>query len=401
MNNNRTDSTITNGHITTNKLEDNQNDRGTTGVRRSFFKKLLVICMIFSLVLSSPIGSGIAKADTGTSVIVAVDYTQETATVTAGPGLSTRFYVSTDGKKSWEVVSGDIDLSSILSTKAVTLYFKGNKDTNEVPLTLQAEEAKDLTVSYTISQGVGKIEFKSALNYPVEYRKGANGAWKTMTSPIFTSSYELKGATFYFRTIAATNRRAGKVISIKVGKKPSAPSAKVDGSKLILSGLKSTETYYRTDTTEWKSFTAISKENYIDLKTVLGVSSAGTINGGTIELYTVGSDKKVSSSVKVISLAAQAAAPQTVSVTGTSITISDTNLKTYYEYTVVSKGSTLDLMKAKWTQMKANSTVIVKNVSIDDKICVRVKSTTDSTTKQPILASAVREFTVSSITSTK
>jgi len=38
------------------------------------------------------------KADTLTKVIVAIDYTQETATVTSA-NLSTKFYISTDGKK--------------------------------------------------------------------------------------------------------------------------------------------------------------------------------------------------------------------------------------------------------------------------------------------------------------
>jgi hypothetical protein len=388
--------------ITNSKELDIRTKKSATSYRRTILKNLLIICVMISIVLSNQSGMKVVKATaTGTSVGVAVDYTQEIATVTAGPGGSTRFYISIDGKKNWEMIDASrmVDLSSILSTKAITIYFKGNKDTNEVPYPLQAEEGKDLTVSYKVTGGAGRIEFKSALNYPVEYKKGVNGAWRTATSPIiYTSIYELKGATFYFRTVATTDRRAGKTISIKVGKKPSAPSAKVDGSKLILTGLKSNETVYRTDTIEWKKFTAAAKENFLDLKSILGVAADGTILGGTIELYNEGSDKKVNSSAKVINVAAQAAAPQTVSVTGTSIKISDTNLKTYYEYTVVRKGSTLDLTKAKWTQMTAKNTVIVKNVSVDDKIYVRLKSTTNSATKQTILASAAREFTVTSIT---
>lgn len=390
-------------HRINNIIKGRKKHRETAGVKGSFFKTLLVVCMIISIVLSTPVGIGKANTvPTGTSVTVAIDYLQEIATVSAGPSGSTRFYISTDGKKTWDLIDASrlVDLSSVLSNKALTVYFKGNKDTYELPIALQTEEPKDLTVGYKVVDGVGRIEFISTKNLPVEYKKGANGAWKTATSPImYTSVYELKGATFYFRTAATAERRAGKTISVKVPKRPTAPNAKVDGSKLILSGLKANQTWYRTDNVDaWRPFVPVSKENYIDLKSVLGVSPTGSILGGTIELYTPGTSKKVSSNVRVITIPPQAAAPQAVTVTGTTITILDTNLKTNYEYTVVMKGSVLDLNKAKWSQVTAKKPVVVKNVSINDKIYVRLKSTTDSKTKQVSLASLPREFTVTSIT---
>lgn len=371
--------------------------------KRGIYKRLLAICMILSILLSSavePRSVKAADAVPGTSVGVTVDYTQEIATVTPGAGGSTRFYMSTDGKKNWEMIDDSrvVDLSSILSTKEVIVYFKGNKDTYELPYTLQAESAKELTVSYKITSGVGKIDFSATT--PVEYKKGANGAWRQVTSPIFTSIYEIKGATLYFRTAATVAKRAGKTISVKIGKKPSAPSAKVDGSKLILSGLKLGETVYRINDGPITSTSKADKVNYLDLK-ALGVSASGAILGGTIELYNVGTDKKLRSSVRVINVPAQADAPLAVTVTGTSISITDTNPKTLYEYTVVNKSATFDPMKAKWSQITSKKPVIVKNASLGDKIYVRLKSTTDPITKQIILASAYRIEEVKSITYSK
>jgi hypothetical protein len=400
-----TNSTLTNSQIENNNDGDNPRKRKTTGIKNSLFKRLLVICMITSLILSSPIGVGIANAaDTGTSVTVAVDYTQEIATVNAGPGGSTKFYMSIDGRKTWELIdaisSRMVDLSSILSTKEVTVYFKGNKDTNEVPFVFPAEDAKDLTVSYKISNGVGQI-FYTSTTTPIEYRKGANGSWKplTISGSMYTSIYEIKGATLYFRTTATVGKRAGKTISVKVNKRPSALSAKVDGSKLQLTGLKPGETWYRVNDSSDTLFPKIdSKITYLDLKEKLGISPAGTILGGTIEVYNKGTDKKLTSSVKVINIAPQAPAPQNMTLTGTTLVVTDANTKTYYEYTVVNLTSTFDPLKAKWTQMTSKNPVIIKKASIGDKVYMRVKSTTDPNTKQPILASAYRIEDVKSIT---
>ncbi len=379
-------------------------------IRRGMFKKLLVACMVFSIVFGNSIDPGTVKAaDTGTSVSVTVNYIEEIATVVPGPGGSSKFYLSTDGKKSWEMLdegTNTVDLSAILSTKEVTIYFKGNKDTKEVACVLPAQEAKDLTAAYKIVGGAGRIEFQTTTpGAIVEYKKGANGAWRTATNPIYTSIYEVKGATLYFRTAATIAKRSGKIITVKVPKRPTAPAVKVDGSKMIITGLKKGVTRYRrSDSPTWNLFNnSDSKINYLDLRSILGIAQgtpveAGMIAAGTIEFYQLGDDKKRSSSIKVIEIAAQAPIPSAVSVSGTTLTITDTNLKTYYEYTVVNKNSTFDPMKAKWSQITAKKPVVVKNVSIGDKIYVRTKSTTDPVTKQPILASAIRMITVDSIT---
>ena len=71
-------------------------------------------------------------------VRVTVDYLEETATVMAGSGASTKFYYSADNKKTWNYIDADtgsggaytVDISVLLKKKAISIFFKGNRDLN-------------------------------------------------------------------------------------------------------------------------------------------------------------------------------------------------------------------------------------------------------------------------------
>lgn len=352
-----------------------------------------------------------AKAEASTVVTppnqvgVTVDYVEETVTLTPGTNNSTKFYISKDAKKSWEMIepAGSVDISTLLSTKDVFLYFKGNKDTNIAELKLPAQDAS-LKATYSVLDGVGRIML-SGTTLPIEYRKGTNGYWKTLpiaTTTLITTPYETYGATLYFRIAPATTRRAGKIITVKVSKKPSAPSVKLDGSKLYLSGLKPGETQYRVgDSTTWLEFTPTdTKVKTLDLKDLLAPTATANLPlpAGTIEVRTKATTGKVSSYVKVIDVALQQTVPDTITITGSTLTVQDSNKKRAYEYTRVSGTSTLNIKTAKWTSFTSSKPVIIKGAAVGDRIYVRVKSYTDSTSKQIILASTYKELTVSSIT---
>lgn len=367
------------------------------------FRKVLVITLIFCLAFNMISPVRLAKA-AANQVNIQLDYLNETITVMAGTGGSLKFYMSTDKMKTWELLepTGTVDISAMLSTKEVLLYFKGNKDTDPVTVKLDAED-KSLQVFYKIVNGEGRIEFNNPA-YPVEFRKGTNGAWKTAYNLMPTAIYEYKGATLYFRTPATIGKRAGKVVTVKISKKPTAPSVKLDMSKLSVTGLKSGETQYRVgDSSTWLPFSSLNiKNNSLDLRSILAPNSLVNtpVPAGTIEFRTAGTDKnkKLNSSVKVIEVPLQPAVPdQFISINGSTVTISDPNTRRYYEYTVVPQNKTLDLSTAKWTSITSKSPVIVKSVNINDKILVRLKSATDPTTKITSLASTYKELTVASI----
>ena len=366
---------------------------------KSILGKITVAVVVFLMVFSCLPNAQVTHADGTYKVAVAINYIDEIAAVTTGPGISTKFYMSTDNKN-WEIVDtpSAIDLSAILSTKAVTIYFKGNKDPDVTTVLLPMED-NSLKATYIISGGSGYVVINPVI--PVEYKKGVNGAWKMGSNQMPTAMYEIKGATLFFRTPAAANQRAGKVVTVKIGKRPTPPSVKIDGSKLGITGAKIGETQYRIgDNTNWTTFTSTNTTaKSIDLlTTLLPTATANTpIPVGSIEIRSMGTDKKLSSGVKLIDVSLQPTVPDAISVSGSTITVTDTNTKRLYEYTVVNKGLALNLETAKWTAIRVNTPVIVKNVAINDKVLVRLKSITDPITKQLVLASTYKEVTLTAI----
>lgn len=361
--------------------------------------RILTAVFILLVLIEFSAKEELAYADANSQVNVVVDYLEEIITVTPGTGASTKFYISTDKMRSWEVIESKIDISSLLASKEVPIYFRGNKDQNPKLVTLQTED-NSLKVSYKVVNGIGHIEFIAS--QPVEFRKGSNGTWKPAVNMVPTSMYEIKGATLYFRTVATTAKRPGKIMTLKVPKRPSPPSVKLDGSKLYISGLKQNSTQYRVgDNIEWTPFmSSDGKARTLDLTALLGGNTSTNlpIPAGVVEFRTLGSDKKATSAVKVIEIPQQAAAPPLVNITGTTLTIQDPDKRKYYEYTRIEKNTVFDMAKAKWSPVTAKNAVIIPRVAVGDKILVRVKSTTDKISKQVIPASLYREFTITDIT---
>ncbi|MDF2941374.1 MAG: hypothetical protein K0S01_232 [Herbinix sp.] len=359
-------------------------------------KSILIIIALLFTTLSEFTAAGVS-AETNGSMTVTVNYLTEEATITTISGGSTKFYMSTDKMKTWEVVNAIVDISTLLVPKENIIYFKGNKDKNALSVTLPAEDST-FNATYQIVAGNGKIEFPRGI--AVEYRKGANGAWKTALdqsgNPLFLASgstaiFEVKGATLYFRTPATAIKRASKMVTVKISKRPSAPSVKMDGSKLSITGLKAKETLYRVgDSIDWKPFTPTDlKSKSIDLYTLFGSTSDPRVafSAGFIEFCTLGTDKKLSSAIKVLEVPQQPTVPNTIAVSGSSITITDTDTTRTYEYTKVDKGSALNMSTARWSTVSTKKTLVVPKASVGDTILVRLKSRTDSVSKQLLPAS--------------
>ncbi len=369
--------------------------------RKGLFKKVIMFALFLCIILAEPGMTKKSFADGGTQLVVTPNYIDETATITAAPGGSSRYYISIDNMRNWDMLDSNmVDISSLLGSKDTIIYFKGNKDTNPYPLTLQGED-KSLTASYKASNGVGRVEFTSGL--PVEYRKGPNGVWKTATNPMPTSIYEIKGTSLYFRTAATAAKRAGRIVVVRVPKRPTAPSVRLDGSKLMITGMKPGETLYRVGDNAWTPFNPTDKSvRALDLSALLGGSTLTNvaIPAGTIEFRVMGNDKKANSAVKVLEVPQQTVLQQgQVTITGSSITvIGDANQKVQYEYTVLSGNNALNLNTARWSSITVNRTVTVPRVSIGDKILVRRKSTTDQVTRQIIPASTYIVLQVTGIT---
>ncbi len=332
----------------------------------------------------------------GTAVKVQVDYWNEKIYVSPGPSSSTKFYFSQDKMKTWERVTGNIDLTIFLKTSDNTIYFKGNLDKAIVAVTLPKED-KNLKVSYYVEQNgansYGRLKFENQTR-PIEYRKGTYGDWKDTLSDITDlSSYEITGYTLQFRLKATNAERAGKVVSVKIPKRQTPPKIKVDYSKLEISGLKAGQTiYYKNGESQPTIFApADSKVKTISLYDLLFnqpvTPNTVRLPAATIEFQTAGTDKKVASSIIAIEFQEQPLAPTgKITVDKTTVTFPEATKTTPYEYVVLHQGENLDLSNVKWTKVTTSKSFEIKKVgkatpAPGDVIYYRLASTTNKDTK--------------------
>lgn len=346
----------------------------------------------------------LATTVTGTQVNYDLNYMNETLVVKPGPGNSTKFYISLDKKKSWENLdaSGEVDLSALLSSKEVLIYIKGNKDTDPKEVKLMAEP-NSVTAVYKITNGIGQVAYTTS-GAAIEYRKGNNGSWKPVPTTLLTYSYEVKGATLYFRSIAIPGipgLRTGKIISVKIPKRPAQPAVKVDGSKFLITGIKANDTQYFNPTTGlWEYVTLDTKVKTVSLFTLAKISSSANtpLPAMSLEFRTNGGVKKVASSVRLIEIPAQLTCPNTIKLEGSTLTVTDTANRAF-EYFKLTSGYTFDISTAKWTTIKANKSVIIPKANVGDRIYVRLKSYVDKNSKLTIPASTyLNTFVVTTLT---
>ncbi len=354
--------------------------------------------LAFVLIALSRPATVLATSVSGSVIDVVVNYIDETAVITTAPAGSTKFYISIDNKKTWEDVGREVDISGLLSTKAVDIYFKGNKDTGITKVTLMAEP-NTVTAAYVVRNGAGYIDYKTT-GTPVEYRKGSNGNWKTPPVNFLTAIYEIKGATLQFRSAAVAGMRAGKIITVKIPKRPAPPSVKVDGSKLLISGIKANETQYYDPVAGWKYVTTDSKVKTISLYDLAKISSTAyttPITAGAYEFRNYVPDKKVISGAKLLEVPLQPICPDTIVIQGSTVTITDTT-KRAFEYCKLSSTTPYNASIMKWTAIQANKPTIIPKANVTDVIYVRLKSTVDKQTKVVTPASTCKVLYVTSIT---
>lgn len=351
----------------------------------------------------------------GTKVNVTINYKTNKINVQAGSGGSKRFYISTDKQKNWNLIyesvngtstSINIELDGYLKSSETVLYFKGNKDIAPVMVTIP-KEPNDLDIDYKVINNKGTIVVNktSAL---IEYRVNSASNWRDYTT-INTELYEDTGITLEFRTKAAETIRAGKIVKVKIPKRPAAPSIKVDYKKMEITGLKYKAMQYRVGDGNWQLFEPQdSKAKSLSLYSLLlpGVTDTNSqpLKQTTIEFRALPTDKKVASAVKLIEITAQPSAPGgTVVLNNSTLTISDASKDKPYEYVVLQTTETIDITKAKWIKVTSNKAIVIKKTGNattiqGDKVYVRLASYTDKQTKQVIPPSLYRVIPITKVT---
>lgn len=348
-------------------------------------------------------------SDPETQVIVSLNYITETITISKGSRNSTKFYISQDKQKTWEVidnVNGKLDLTIFMKTSDHVLFIKGDKDKKVVEVKIPKEDGS-LKVNYSVEAGVGKLNFTNAVG-SLEYRKGANGAWKVYSGTLDLSDYEINGYTLQFRTMASVSARAGKIVNVKIPKRQTPPTIKVDYSKYALSGMKTGETQYRiAGSGTWITFEE-KKIKTLDLSKILLPKDASPntlpIPAATLEFRNIGTDKKVASGIRIVEVLEQPVAPNetNIKLNTNKISFLDASSSKPYEYVVLHTKEEVDMMTAKWKKVTSPKEITISKVGSastvpGDVVYYRLASSKDKDTKDIIPASMYSSIVITSI----
>lgn len=330
-----------------------------------------------------------------------IDYVKSKIILTSSNG-STKFYISKDKQKSWELLnstvkgsSTELELAAYMKTSEVVLYFKGDKDLTPIELKIPKEET-DLKVTYKVSGTNGSLVFTNRKGALLEYRTSATGYWIEHNSDTFdTSAYDDTGMTLQFRTKATTNKRAGKIVNAKIPKRPSAPTVKVDFQNMEITGLKKGNTQYRVgNNSTWTTFnpsdTKVKGLSLYDILSNGTVSNTTQLNANTIEFRTIIDGKKVPSAIKLLDFNKQPSAPNIDGVlSGSTITIKDASKDKPYEYVVLKTTEIAEMnpKTAKWKRVTSPKSIIIKKTGNattikGDVVFIRLAAVTDAKTSK-------------------
>ena len=345
--------------------------------------------------------------DPRTQVTVSLNYKTEKMTISST--LSSKIYISQDKQKTWELVERphSIDLAIFMKNSDNYIYIKGDKDEKVVEVKIPKAD-NSLKVSYKVEKDEGKLVFTNVLGN-LQYRKGSEGEWQLYNYSMKLADYEINGYTLQFRAMATENTRAGKIVSVKIPKRQSPPTIKVDYSKFTLTGMKAGVTQYRlAGSDKWIDFKPVdSKVKTLDLTALLlpGIApNVAPIPAGNIEFRNLGNEKKVASGVRVIQTLAQPVAPlaSNVKLNTNRLVFVDASKDKPYEYMVLHKGEAVNLQTAKWKKVTSSKEIVITKVGTaspvpGDIIYYRLASTKDAKTKEIIPASMYASIEITSV----
>ncbi len=334
--------------------------------------------------------------------IVEVNYRNSSITLKAGSG-DTVLFVSDAKQKTWEEVPGqlnpdktiEMDISWISSSKNYVLSFKGDVTKKVTTVTLPKTYTK-FKASY--KKATGKVVFTNTDSRAVEWRKKDSLVWTTVNESTLDRELETlftRGATIYFR-LAPVNgdannagKRPGKEVSVSIPKKLSAPEITIDNAKLAIM-LKNGMAYrtVKSDGTagEWNN---IIKSEYVPLTKLAPESMYNPLKEGVetvLQFRTNATTSKQVSAITTVTVPVQKQLPDiddsgiTLTYTGSTtlnLQIKAASAASPYEYTIVEKDETLDMIKAVWNTIASQEVVKLtdKKAEQGSKIYIRKKST--------------------------
>lgn len=388
-------------------------------------KLLLVPAILLLLIAISKLPAGIVSAaDTSAITFGTIDYDQLTLQV-YNNGNSIVYY-STDNS-TWTELEGSysstsksytMDISWIPGTSETTLYMKGDTVKTVKSITLPTQNT-DIMVTYDKVEGEFTFENVEE-SETFQWRKTIDYTWTTVSLEETSSSYivflqemeylRVKGAKIIIRIpqvigsgAADVGMRPSKEVTISIIARGTAPTVKVDSSKLTLNTTTALE-YYDTSASDWMECTKSMTMEEIAPKALY-------MNGGnsiTLKIRKMATTSAPYSKSLTLTIPGQAAAP-TIGGSSSDVTYYYMNSKlmlqfnkastnNLYEYAVVKSSETYEVTTAKWKTVKASTLMTIASSTAPSgcTIYVRKKGTDAIETKNVdlVLASEVSSFAV-------
>ncbi len=382
---------------------------------------LFSLCCIMFLII--PAGNAFAS---GAAAISFGTINYEDLSLQVFNNNNTIVYYSTDNT-TWSEIEGGydntakaytLDISWLSATSDVTLYFKGDIVKTVKTITLPMQNSS-INVEYDKVEGEFTfIEAEEADHF--EWRKTTDYQWNTVSFTETSTSYKsflttmenlrTKGAKLLFRTPQVIGTGSGDVgmrpsaeISITIPARPSAPTVKVNSSKLTLNTTKSLE-YYDADGDFW-----IECDGAMAIEDI--APKALYENGGksvTLLIRKSATANVPFSKTQKLIIPGQAEKP-TIGGSTSDVTYYYVNSKlvmqfnkasaaNIYEYTIVREDRELDLARSSWKSVTSSALMTIsKSVAPSGcTIYIRKKGMDENTSKKIslILPSAINSFKV-------
>jgi hypothetical protein len=384
---------------------------------------IIPLLLLFTIIFVQPAVH--VQADTATAVSVGtIDY--EKLTMQIYYNNNSLIYYSTD-KSTWEIADGEydsttkslcMDISWVSASSEVIIYLKGDVATTVKAVTLPSQNSS-FTVSFDKVEGEFTFDGTDDAD-TFEWRKSTDYYWNTVSLNESSASYikflatmeyfRVKGASIVIRLpqekgtgISNVGTRSSAEKAISVTARGTAPTVKVNASKLTLTTTSAME-YYDSASSVWISCDGALSLEEIAPKTLYG-NGAKTV---TLLIRKAATTTSPYSKTQFLTIKGQAAAP----VIGDSLddvayyylnsklvmqfnNASTTNI---YEYTVVKAGADFDLASASWKSVTSTKLLTLSSSTAPDgcSIYIRKKGTdaNTSTNIELVLSSAISSFTV-------
>lgn len=378
---------------------------------------LAVVCVICTTAMAATFTT---KASEKLLVLKEVDYLKSTITVKSSEGDSV-VYFSDSSKKTWEQVPGTVnadgtitlDISWVSVSKNYVLTFKGDKSTGILSVTLP-KQVTNFKASF--NKVNGNVSFSNAGSRTIQWRKKDSSTWSNVNTSTLSSELEslyTNGASIIFR-LAPTNgadgsvgARPSKEVTVAIPKKTTAPSVIVDGSKLTIPVKAGMSYRYVTEDGKENKWVEVTSNDDLTLaKYASSVLYAKDSKQSEVvmQFRTDATSSKQVSQIATVTITTQAAPPDAddegvllsySSSSTISLQVKSATSSIPYEYTIVEKGNTLDLLTASWTSITSSTAVSISNTKAPEgsHIYVRKKAKAATATTELVLASAYLDVT--------